>query len=221
MRRPANSRGASGAGPLWRATRTLTGIETLDVLFVCTGNVCRSPMAEAFLRARLAQRGVPGTVRSAGTAAPGGPASAHGVDVLGERGLDLSAHRSTRLDADTLASADLVLGLAREHVREAVVFEPAAFGRTFTLKEVVRRGRVVGARAAGEPFDTWLARLHTGRTPRELLGESRDDDVEDPIGGDRVDYVRTADEIDALIAALVDLAFPRGSGPAPDPAESR
>jgi protein-tyrosine phosphatase len=165
-------------------------------------------MAEAFLRHRLEARRVDVYVGSAGLRLVGEPASANGVDVLGERGLDLDAHRSRILDRQLLEDTDLVLAMAREHLREAVLALPDIWPRAFTLKELVRRGDLIGRRAPGESIDAWLARAHSGRNRADLLGSSPDDDVEDPIGLSRSAYEKTADELSNLVDRLVDLLWP-------------
>ena len=189
----------------------------IDVLVVCTGNQCRSPMGEVLLRDRLARAGVDAHVHSAGLISEGTPASAHGVKVMAKRGLDLSAHRSTPLTAEAVAGADLVIGMAREHVREAAVLDQGGLGRTFTLPELARRARRTGPRRVGadgalEPFEDWLARVGAGRRPADLLGSSPDDDVADPIGQSKRAYERTAQEIEALVDTVVGLAFPVPAG---------
>jgi protein-tyrosine-phosphatase len=87
------------------------------VLLVCTGNTCRSPLAEAMLRKKLVERRVEGVhVSSAGTGAwDGAPASEGAYLVALEHGLDLSAHRARLLTRDLLNTADLVLTMARHH----------------------------------------------------------------------------------------------------------
>jgi protein-tyrosine-phosphatase len=174
-------------------------------------------MAEALLRHRLTERGVTARVSSAGIAAEGRPASASATEVMAEFGLDIRGHRSSLLTAERVASADLILAMAREHVREAVVLVPDAFGRTFTLKELVRLGRERGPRAASESLSSWLARMHEGRTPLAHLGSSPDDDVADPIGQRMAVYERTADELVELTDALVELVWRN----APEPDTSR
>ncbi|HET9442384.1 MAG TPA: hypothetical protein VFO65_03615, partial [Acidimicrobiales bacterium] len=82
-----------------------------------------------------------------------------------------------------------------------------------TLKELVRRGEAVGARSAGQPLAEWLAKAHAGRAKPDLLGESPDDDVDDPIGGPRWRYERTAGELEALVDRLVALLFPEEPQP--------
>lgn len=87
------------------------------ILFVCTGNTCRSPLAEALLRQKLEERGLAGvTVASAGTGAwDGAPASEGAYLVALEHGLDLSAHRARLLTRELVQGADMVLTMARHH----------------------------------------------------------------------------------------------------------
>ncbi len=159
------------------------------------------------LRYRLEQRGIKARVLSAGLLQAGNPADSHGVNVLSGLGIDLSAHRSQSMTEELLQRADLILAMAREHVREAVVRVPQIFPRTFTLKELVRRGRQIGPRQAGEPLERWLARAHSGRTPRDLMGGSREDDVADPIGRPRSAFERMVDELSGLLDELVWLVW--------------
>jgi len=147
-------------------------------------------------------------VGSAGLRLVGEPASANGVDVLAERGIDLSAHRSRILDRQLLEGSDLALAMSREHLREAVLAQPDIWPRAFTLKELVRRGETIGPRAPGESIDAWLARAHAGRNRADLLGSSSADDVEDPIGLSRSAYEKTANELSDLVDRLVDLLWP-------------
>jgi protein-tyrosine phosphatase len=165
-------------------------------------------MAEGLLRQRLETRGIPAHVHSAGFATHGEPASAHGIDVLHhEYRVDLHGHRSRRLKPKMVAEADLIVGMARRHVFEVAREQPDAFGRAFTLKELVRRAEAADARAPDESLDAWLSRLHEGRSAGDLWGESPDDDVEDPIGQDYAMYRRTAAEIDSLVERLVDAVW--------------
>jgi protein-tyrosine phosphatase len=130
-----------------------------------------------------------------------------GVDVMARRGLDITAHRSRFITAEMISGADLVIGMAREHLRDAVALVPDAWPKTFTLKELVRRAGDAGPRRPDESFGTWLAGIHRDRDPRDLLGRSRDDDVADPMGANPGFYGEIADEIEGLIGALVALAW--------------
>ena len=159
------------------------------------------------MRHRLAKAGIDATVHSAGLLEGGNPASAHGVDVLSERGIDLSRHRSRTMTAGLLLGADLNLAMAREHVREAVVTVPPVFPRTFTLKELVRRGREVGPRRAAQPLDRWLSLVHAGRTAGGLMGRSVEDDVAVPIGMPRSAYERMVADLEILIDDLFRLVW--------------
>ena len=175
---------------------------------VCTGNINRSPLGEALLRDRLAARGVEASVSSAGTRATGGPAAAEVVEILADLGLDGTAHVSRPLTPELVGGADLVLGMAREHVREAVVACPTAFDRAFTLKELARRAGDAGPRGGEAPVDAWLARLGAGRSLQDLLGAGELDDVADPIGKRRAAFDRCAAEIAALVDEVVPLLAP-------------
>jgi protein-tyrosine phosphatase len=90
------------------------------VTFVCTGNTCRSPMAEALLRAALAKRGEGlGHLRVVSyglAAAPGEPASPHSVKAMARIGLDISAHRSRPLSPDDLARSVAVFAMTGSHL---------------------------------------------------------------------------------------------------------
>jgi protein-tyrosine phosphatase len=189
---------------------TAGSILAIDVLLLCTGNVCRSPMAEGLLKHRLAGTDV--RVRSAGLLDSGRPASDHGIAILRDRGIDISPHRSEQVTAELVASSDLVLCMAREHAK-VVVDAPDAWPRTFLFKEIVQRAEERGGRAAGEAFDEWLSKIHAGRSPRDLMAATGLD-VDDPYGGSRKQYERTAAELEDLVDRLVQLAWPEASGEA-------
>jgi protein-tyrosine-phosphatase len=177
----------------------------IDILMLCTGNTCRSPMAAAFLAARLREAGLDAHVHSAGMLFDGRPATDFGIEVMADRSIDTSGHRSRRMNAELVGKADLVVGMARKHVREAVAARHDAWTRAFTLKELVRLGEERGPRAPGQPLGEWLAVLHAGRRLPDLLGDSEADDVADPIGGPHRAYERTAAELEALTDRLARL----------------
>jgi protein-tyrosine phosphatase len=132
---------------------------------------------------------------------------------MAARGRDVAGHRSRAAGPGDLAGADLILGMAREHVRQAVVLLPAAWPRAFTLREFLRRGHEIGARAPGEPLANWLAQAASGRDRRDLLGVGpSDEDVADPVGGPLRAYRASADLLDRLTADLADLCWRDGTG---------
>ena len=88
-----------------------------NILLVCTGNTCRSPMAEGFLR-HLLEKKHGYTVRSAGLAGGyGAPASHHAIEAMNDEGIDISNHKSSMLTGDMLEEADIVLVMTEGHKR--------------------------------------------------------------------------------------------------------
>jgi len=138
-----------------------------SVLFVCTGNTCRSPMAAGLARQLLAElKGVPidqleqagVRVRSAGVATGGGsPATPEAIEAMKQAGVDISDHRSTPVNEDLIQDADVIFTMTTSHRNAVLVFDPKAAGKT-----------------------------------RRLLDEQ---DVADPIGGPQSLYLRTAELI--------------------------
>jgi protein arginine phosphatase len=86
----------------------------MRVLFVCTGNTCRSPFAEAVAR-REARAGL--EVASAGIATSGSGATDAAIEAAREFGVDLTPHRTRSLTNELIERADVVMGMTREHVR--------------------------------------------------------------------------------------------------------
>jgi len=184
---------------------------------VCTGNLCRSPMAEAFFRQRCDERAMPWTTQSVGRSLADRPPPEEIVDAMTRHGIDLAAHRSRRIAYGHVSSADVIIGMDRSHVRDATMVLPMAFTRTFTLKELVRRGEAIGPCVV--PIDHWLAWLGIGREPGDLVGSDAADDVADPYGRSWRTYLSCAAEIDDLTGRLADLlvdARPASLLPPPD-----
>ncbi len=105
----------------------------MHILFVCTGNTCRSPLAEAMLRQALAERGIDGVeVESAGTGAWDGAPASEGAYLVGlEHELDLSAHRARLLTRELVRRADLILTMSAHHRARAEAL--GGDGRSHTL----------------------------------------------------------------------------------------
>ncbi len=135
----------------------------MRVLFVCTGNTCRSPLAAAIAVRLLADRGAVLDVASAGTAAwPDAPASDGSMLVGLERGLDLSAHRARTLTAELVADSDVILAMSTPHVTHTRLLGGA--GRTFLLSEFASHGAF--GTEISDPFGGDLDRYR--RTSDEL-----------------------------------------------------
>ncbi|SEM80162.1 low molecular weight protein arginine phosphatase [Lihuaxuella thermophila] len=107
----------------------------LRILFVCTGNTCRSPMAEAILRKIAQDEELEIEVRSAGVSAMNGsPASKQALQVLGEKGIRHS-HRSRLIEPELVDWADLILTMTRTHKHFMIHDFPDSMEKVYTLKE--------------------------------------------------------------------------------------
>ncbi len=110
-----------------------------NVLVVCTGNVCRSPMAQALIRKEIEDRGLASdiAVDSAGTyAMVDHPASGGSINAMAQRGLDINAHRAKQLTADLVNQADVILVMEERHRRSIFVTWPRAIMKTLLLSEL-------------------------------------------------------------------------------------
>lgn len=122
----------------------------MRVLFVCTGNTCRSPIAEALARRFAAERNLSDLeVGSAGTAAwDGAPASDGALLVAMERSLDLSTHRARLLTRDLVSGSDLILAMGPHHLERIEAL--GGTGKTHLLASYASRGR--SERSITDPF---------------------------------------------------------------------
>ena len=188
-----------------------------SILVICTGNICRSPMAEGFLRTALRRRfgdRAP-TVASAGTTGwEGSGAMPESVEAAEERGVDISGHVARRLTRGDVFDADVVVAMAAEH-REAVSRAmPEAADRTFTLKELVRLLEALPPPTGPLGPDDLPDRVAKAEEVRRggFGGNPHDEDIVDPLGLPLESFRAIAWELDEWTARLAQSLY--GSAPA-------
>jgi protein-tyrosine phosphatase len=143
-----------------------------SVLFVCTGNTCRSPLAEALFRDLVKER-TDYQVTSAGVGAfSGQAASKHSVKLAQERGLDLSSHRSKAVTIDLVEKASHIFALSRSHLASLLDDYPEAEDKMYLLSEFAADDALRGR------------------------------DVSDPFGGDLEDYRAMQRHLDQLLPSI-------------------
>jgi protein-tyrosine-phosphatase len=151
----------------------------LNILYVCTGNTCRSPLAEGITRAIAAERGLTDiSVRSAGTNANDGSSASDGSLLVGlENGIDLNTHRSQLLTPELVHWADLILTMGGHHLQHAEML--GGEGKTHLLTSFASRGE--NTRPVNDPFGGDLPIYRA--TFQELSQQI--DDVLDRVTSDR------------------------------------
>ena len=143
------------------------------ILFLCTGNVCRSPMAEGLFRHAVKGRGEFRIVSAGIGAIDGDLPTHHSVQAMREIGIDISGQRSHALTSELIRSADLILGMTHSHTDTVALLYPKAAEKTFLLRE----------------FDETL--------------EPYEKDISDPIGSPYHIYVECRDQIEQGIVTLL------------------
>ncbi|MBE7189341.1 hypothetical protein [Jatrophihabitans endophyticus] len=181
-----------------------------SVLFVCTGNICRSPMGERLFAARTHGYDRAEIIAtSAGTnGLTGYPMDLPSASVLREFGGDPEGHSARRVETADL-DADLVLTATRDHRSALLRIAPLAFRRTFTMREFGRLGSGLAEPADPPDEDGLRARVREVAAQRGFAVPPDDpalDDIGDPYGGS-MELTRLAgrqvdDAVDAAIRAL-------------------
>lgn len=138
------------------------------VMMVCSGNTCRSPMAEVLLQAETDKAGMHVLVDSCGLGAfAGSPATEYAAEAVKRRGLSLTKHRSKPFSPEMAREFDLFLTMTAGHKAMLLSLCPKLSGKVFTLKEFAAKGEAV-----------------------------EDPDIHDPYGGNSTRYGECADEIE-------------------------
>src|SRR5258707_5464744 len=133
------------------------------VLFICTGNVCRSPMAEGLFRHAVQGQGEYRVVSAGLGAMEGQPPSPYAVQAVKELGIDISGQRSRMLSPQLVQQADYIFGMTHSHIDTVTMLYPSAAEKTFLLRE----------------FDETLDHFEK--------------DISDPIGGSFEIYIKFPD----------------------------
>jgi protein-tyrosine-phosphatase len=177
------------------------------VLFVCTGNVCRSPMAEGFLRHHLALQALTLPVSSAGILGwNSAGATDHTLTALREHGVALDGHISRKIDRSIIDSATLIVTMTNDHADAVRLRSPEAAPRTFVLGQIVRLGEKHEAEdgpSGGQPLPVWLEAVD-GRRDARRRALTRDE-IRDPLGEPLPAYQELAVQLDDLTARLTRL----------------
>lgn len=151
------------------------------ILFVCTGNSCRSPMAEVMFK-KLLEENFPEEsfkVGSAGVAAFDGASSTiEARQAVEKRGLDLSQHRARAIAREMLDEADIVFTMTQRQKEEIKSISPEFLEKVFILREYVQ-------------------------LPDDIIGSEECFDIEDPIGGSSEVYEKCADIIDKCLRRVI------------------
>lgn len=188
----------------------------LNVLFVCTGNICRSPMADQILEQLAKKHNLPLSVSSAGVAAmTGEPMTKESADAMAQRGYKPGSHKARDLTPQLLTAADLVITMTLDHRSDIARMLPKASRYSFTLDEFARLASFLmndpqySEEFKKKPKETtaqYLARaikettllrgmVPTGEEPR---------DVVDPYGESLEIYTQVAEQIDEMLKVVVE-----------------
>jgi protein-tyrosine phosphatase len=189
---------------------------TFKVIFVCTGNICRSPMAEQMLIQKAEKNKLPITVVSAGVMAmTGDPMTPQSADAMTKRGFTPTKHISQDLTPKLLEEADLVLTATLDHRSAIARMLPKASKYSFTIDEFARLTSFLRAapefqeefkKKPKETRDQYLKRaMHEAVLLRGMVPTNLDPkDVIDPYGESIEVYSQVAEHIDVMLEIIVD-----------------
>ena len=187
-----------------------TPTDTMNILIVCTGNICRSPLAEKLLQSRLIAAGIPAIVTSAGTRAMvNHPMTDEAAFLASQYGSEPTLHSAQQLTADRIAAADLILTATRAHRGEVVSLYPRANRYAYTLNQFARL--VAEALAVElpvvEPLETstisnFLFEITATKGLALPPAHPDDDDIEDPYRRSAEVYDRVGHIIDNAVTTI-------------------
>lgn len=199
----------------------------LDVLFVCTGNTCRSCMAEDIFKRKLEENGLREKVRvdSAGVCTiDGQKASENAVKVIEEHGGDISAHKSKQLTLEMIEKADYIFTMTFSHKKNIIQMAPEAYNKIFVIKEFIDSNVEKESKELAKLYKKAALlydKLHGYRENEIKSEEEREEllelekkikdkeikfinyDISDPFGGSREDYERIYRELDSSLENII------------------
>lgn len=186
----------------------------VKILFICTGNTCRSPLAEGLLRQMAEQQNLSVEVKSAGISAmQGAPISPHSRTILQRKGIAWT-HSSQPATADLIQWADIVLTMTTSHKSIVIQKHPQELEKIHSLKEFVENDpHVLAAISESESLYSELEvrkvfsqtiTIEERRRLMELEQSLPNYDIVDPFGGTLTEYEQCATEIEQSLQKLVD-----------------
>jgi len=209
--------GPGGAGPGGAGPGGAGPGGAVSILFVCTGNVCRSVLAERITQARLRALGGDAAARfrvgSAGTeAADGRPVHPLTAGTLSRLGACGSGFTSRRLTRGHVEQASLILCAERAHLDQVIAACPAASRRSFLLREFPRLAAVAAPELGGADLARSVIAVAAQSRGRLPYTYPREDEIADPPVTQEA-FLRCARDIDATLRDVVDVLCPTGDCP--------
>lgn len=178
---------------------------TERVLFVCSANQCRSPMAELIARSKPAALGLDVSFGSAGTSAHDGvPIHPYAAFALAKRGIRSNSFLSSELTDDHLAESDLILTADESHLRAVLLRAPDAREKSFLLLDFANLVSVCGESQPSPSRQPVRSLSEVARASRPYAPRLAVREVTDPIGMPRREFRRCASRLDEAVTLVVD-----------------